>query len=297
MDTVLIPTSPELTESDIQLLSGYAKQLGKARSLPRKAVRSGQNLSKKKGHGIELQEVRPYVASDEVRHMDWRVTARTGTPHTRVYTEDMEHRTCIICNLSKDAYFGTQTTFISSRLVQIAALIGWRHYQLRNPLGMITSVGHDTEVIPTITNWQAWSERLASLTQIINRPYGKASFSMPNQLKLKGTNVLILSDQLQIDDINRARLARLAQHNRVHWVSLEDTNTFLIPDGVYQFNSQNTTQQISQANRDIAQQRYLEQESHHQKLLSSIGITKLTFSVNDSPVSLVKTLLSMGVVH
>ena len=91
MDTVLIPTSPELTESDIQLLSGYAKQLGKARSLPRKAVRSGQNLSKKKGHGIELQEVRPYVASDEVRHMDWRVTARTGKPHTKLYHQEQEY--------------------------------------------------------------------------------------------------------------------------------------------------------------------------------------------------------------
>ena len=297
MDNLLIPPSPELTTEEIQRFSSYAKQLGKAQSAPILRQQNGQDISRKKGHGIELREIRPYVSTDDVRHMDWRVTARTGTPHTRVYTEDVEHRTFIICSFSKDAYFGTETTFISTRLTQIAALIGWRSYITRDPLSMLTCQEQSYELTNIVRDWQTWGQGLAYLTKIDNRACSNLYFNLPNHLLVKGSNIVILSDQMFVSEKSRAILTQLAKHNRVHWLSLEDANTFSIPDGIYQFSHQKKAIEINTAHRKEAKQRYLEQFQKHHQLLVSLGIPKLSFNVNESPIAIVKTLLNMGALH
>ena len=49
----------------------------------------GETLSTLKGQGIEFEDIRPYLPGDDLRHVDWRVVARTGMPHTRRYREDL----------------------------------------------------------------------------------------------------------------------------------------------------------------------------------------------------------------
>ncbi len=53
--------------------------------------RVGIHQSRKKGRGMEFAEVRPYMIGDDVRNMDWKITARTGKPHTKLYREERDH--------------------------------------------------------------------------------------------------------------------------------------------------------------------------------------------------------------
>ena len=79
----------------------------------RKALRSGNHLSKLRGRGMDFAEVRNYQAGDEVRHMEWRVTARTGRPHVKIFQEERERPAVIFVDFNASMFFGTRLAFKS----------------------------------------------------------------------------------------------------------------------------------------------------------------------------------------
>jgi uncharacterized protein (DUF58 family) len=87
---------------------------------------SGDSNSPFRGHGMEFKEVRQYVAGDDVRYIDWRVTARTGTPHLKVFAEERERSVIICVDANAAMQFGTRGTFKSIQAARAAALLGWR---------------------------------------------------------------------------------------------------------------------------------------------------------------------------
>ena len=74
---------------------------------------SGQYLAKTKGRGMEFDEARHYQPGDDVRTIDWRVTARTGKTHTKVFREEKDRPIFILCDLLPSMYFGSSLLFKS----------------------------------------------------------------------------------------------------------------------------------------------------------------------------------------
>ncbi|MFZ8977153.1 MAG: DUF58 domain-containing protein, partial [Pseudohongiellaceae bacterium] len=74
---------------------------------------SGLHLSKMRGRGIDFEEFRPYQAGDDIRLIDWRVTARTSRPFTKVFREERERPVIIAVDQSRNMYFGSQVAFKS----------------------------------------------------------------------------------------------------------------------------------------------------------------------------------------
>ena len=298
MYELINPPTPELSCEQILALGSFAKALGQARNIPRSLLLAGNLQSKKKGHGLELHEIRPYAVSDEARHIDWRVTARTGEAHTRIYTEDSEHRTLVILSLSPDAYFGTQTTFISTRLVQLAALISWRCRARREHVGLAIQSG-ETHFTANIQDWQKLSAQLSNSTLIHQREHCTESLSLVNVSRLRGYSVVILSDQLTIAAQSQVAFTQLAQHNRVHWIAIDDPNTFRLPDGDYVFAQPQGSKkiQIGKQQKQQAESRHLQKRQQLAEYLSGLGVLQMTFSVNDSPIAIARELLVRGVIH
>jgi len=89
------------------------------------AVLAGLYASVFRGQGMDFEETREYRTGDEIRYMDWRVTARTGTPHLKVFREERE-RTALLCvDGGPHMAFGTRGTFKSVQAARAAALLGW----------------------------------------------------------------------------------------------------------------------------------------------------------------------------
>jgi len=86
----------------------------------------GPYLSKIKGRGMEFAEVRPYQPGDDVRHIDWRVTARSGKPHTKLFREERERPVILVLDQSRSMFFGSRKRLKSVQAARLAALIGWR---------------------------------------------------------------------------------------------------------------------------------------------------------------------------
>lgn len=86
-------------------------------------VFAGAYESVYKGNGLTFQSVRPYVVGDDVRAMDWKVSARTGTPHIREFVEEREQTLMIVLDGSASLLFGTETRTKRDAAVELAALL------------------------------------------------------------------------------------------------------------------------------------------------------------------------------
>ena len=78
-----------------------------------------------RGRGLEFQEVRPYVSGDDPRTIDWRVTARRGKPHTKLFREERERPVWLLADLNARMFFGTRRQLKSTVVVRAAALLAW----------------------------------------------------------------------------------------------------------------------------------------------------------------------------
>jgi len=90
-----------------------------------KADPSGGIISTLKGRGIDFEETRAYQPGDDIRMMDWRVTARTGKAHTKIFKEERERPVFIVGDFSQSMFFGTRVAFKSNIVAKIAATLAW----------------------------------------------------------------------------------------------------------------------------------------------------------------------------
>lgn len=92
---------------------------------PVRSLLSGGERTRFRGRGMDFEEVRLYQPGDDVRTIDWRVTARTQVPHTKVFQEERERPVFIVVDQRSPLFFGSQCCFKSVLAAHIAALLAW----------------------------------------------------------------------------------------------------------------------------------------------------------------------------
>ncbi|WP_081847955.1 DUF58 domain-containing protein [Microbulbifer sp. HZ11] len=108
--------------SHLQSLEDAAESLNLLPRQPTRSVLAGRHASRLRGRGLNFEELREYRPSDDVRAIDWKVTARTGEPHVRVYTEERDRPTLIVVDQRMSMYFGTRFAMKSVTAAETATL-------------------------------------------------------------------------------------------------------------------------------------------------------------------------------
>ena len=85
----------------------------------------GHALSNQRGRGMEYAESREYAVGDDARHIDWRLTARSGKAHTKLFQAERERLTLIVADTAPALYFGTRTRFKSVQAARAGAVAAW----------------------------------------------------------------------------------------------------------------------------------------------------------------------------
>jgi len=116
----LLPQLDELLE-----LRHHAHALGTQSHHRVNALLCGLYASTFRGHGMEFEESREYQFGDEIRNMDWTVTARTGIPHLKVFREERERSVILCVDTGPHMRFGTRGTFKSVQAAHAASLVAW----------------------------------------------------------------------------------------------------------------------------------------------------------------------------
>lgn len=100
-----------------------------------RAAQSGNYLSHLKGRGMAFDETRLYQPGDDVRRIDWRVTARTGKPHSKIFKEERERPMFIAVDYRAAMAFATRGVFKSVQAARLAALLAWAALQQGDRIG------------------------------------------------------------------------------------------------------------------------------------------------------------------
>lgn len=125
------------------LLALRFRPLGEPRVAPSVvSARGGTRLSKQRGRGIDFSEVRLYQPGDDVRNIDWRVTARKSIVHTKVFREERERLTLIVVDQTQSMFFGSRVRLKSVAAAEFAALAAWRSIRHNDRVGGIV-IGND----------------------------------------------------------------------------------------------------------------------------------------------------------
>jgi len=120
---------------------------------------SGLYASVFRGQGLNFEEVREYREGDDIRNMDWKVTARTNEPHLKVYREERERSVVLCVDHGPHMFFGTRGTFKSVQAARAAALLGWAANSVNDRVGGMLFGDADTGLVhfqPTKDRRAVW---------------------------------------------------------------------------------------------------------------------------------------------
>ena len=206
------------------------------------AQQSGGYLSPIKGRGMEFEETRIYQAGDDIRSIDWRVTARTGKTHTKVFREERERPIFISVDNRHAMHFATRGVFKSVLAAKLAALLAWAAQHQGDRIGgQLFSEQACCELKPQNGRHAV----LRFLNMLVREDdTNKAATSMTLEHVLArltqhahpGSLVYIISDFRGINDAAELHLAKLAQHCQVVLIFIYDALESNLPTkGRYRF--------------------------------------------------------------
>lgn len=205
------------------------KWLPPARSLWSQML--GQHQSHQLGRGMDFSEVRQYQPGDDVRSIDWRVTARTGKPHTKLFSEEREKPIVIYVDFSNSMFFGSQLMLKSVLAAHMASLLAWLSISQQDRVGALIDLGDQCiEIKPTARNKGALvlTQSLVTHhhTQLSQQRHSHGDMASAlqalNRMCPKGSEVILLSDFTRLNPRNENQLSRLGKHNRVRFVHISD---------------------------------------------------------------------------
>lgn len=206
-----------------------------------KGVRSAQGgnyLSSFKGRGMEFDETRPYTPGDDVRNLDWRVTARTGKTHTKLFREERERPVFISLDARASMFFATRGMFKSVMAARLAALVAWSTVQHGDRLGgQLFSENGSYELKPEHGRRAALRllKMLADMEPSDRRPSaGQNPFDEALARLFRharpGSLVFVFSDFRQLTAAGEATLIRLSRHCDLALGMVSDPLERRIPD-------------------------------------------------------------------
>ena len=135
------------------------------------SVQSGGYRSVYRGRGLEFDEVRIYQPGDEVRDIDWRVTARRGKPHTKLYREERERPVLLFVDLGHNMFFGSRR-LKSTQAIRAAALLAWSTQQAANRIGGVIVASDQHRARPALPRREAVLVLLRVLVELQPRAPG-----------------------------------------------------------------------------------------------------------------------------
>jgi uncharacterized protein (DUF58 family) len=213
---------------------------------------SGLHLSKMRGRGLDFEEFRPYQAGDDIRLIDWRVTARTNRPFTKVFREERERPVIIAVDQTHNMYFGSQVAFKSVLAAQAAALFCWLAIDNGDRVGGLVFSDWDSSLVRPKRSRRSALHLLNQLYQYNQelqhvkdpethrqpepgfQPGLAHALGQIRRITKPGSTLYVISDFMTLDAKALQYLNQLSRHNNVVCCMIYDALEETLPvPGVY----------------------------------------------------------------
>lgn len=227
------------------LISYKERKLDKMQLARRKvgSTGPGNHHSPFRGQGLDFDAVREYVVGDDIRNIDWKVTARTGSPHLKLFKEEKNRHTIICVDMNSAMRFGTRNTFKSVQAARCASLLGWRAlaHQDRINACLFGDVPEGLHYFASKRTHQTLSMMLKMLSEPPSEQHD-ISLDIPLQhicrIVHPGSLIYLISDfmDLSVTFSKASELSRLSKSCDVVFISINDqADQALSPAGLIGF--------------------------------------------------------------
>jgi len=307
------PTTSELVSVSLKTLLDLARPAA-GLNLKHSAIRAGQSggyASRFKGRGMEFEEARGYQPGDDIRSIDWRVTARTGETHTKVFREERERPVFISVDNRPAMHFATRGIFKSVLAAKLAGLVAWAAQHHGDRIGGQIFTGHVCRELKPQNGKHAVLRFLNAICDQDNDRAEQTTITLEHVLARlmhharPGSRVYIISDFRGINDQVEAHLAKLSRHCEVVLVFVYDPLESHLPErGRYRFTAREGVYGASLSGtgaptddqRDVVidtgdRQRLLKYQQHftqrlHQleQIAKKMGLALIQCSTTDDPI-------------
>lgn len=214
-------------------LQGQIRTLNLAKRHIR-ARHAGLHRSVFKGRGMDFAESRIYQPGDDIRTIDWRVTARSGRVHTKVFEEEREKPVLLWVDLRPTMFFATRGCFKSVLVAEVAALLLWKTLKDGDRIGGILQNGTPIELKPSRSRAAAlhFLRQLSDMTKagrfqslVANEVRNDdlvASWTRLRRVTQAGSQVFVLSDFRQTTPTAMRQLAMISRHSQLNLIAIQD---------------------------------------------------------------------------
>ncbi|NOR14427.1 MAG: DUF58 domain-containing protein [Candidatus Aminicenantes bacterium] len=209
---------------------------------PISSLLSGRHASRLRGRGLNFEEIRRYLPGDDIRNMDWKVTARTQKAHTRVFTEERDRPVLLLVDQRLSMFFGSRKAMKSVTAAETAALGAWRVLDAGDRVGALVFSDSDiTEIKPHRSHkrvmqiLQAVPEKnhalridagITSAPGMLNQVLKKAAY-----LSKHDYLITIISDLNGADSESERWVSHIARHNDLIVCLIYDELETQLPKG------------------------------------------------------------------
>ncbi len=193
----------------------------------------GSYISAFKGRGIEFSDVREYVPGDDIRSIDWNVTARMGQPYIKEFVEERDLTAIIVFDASKSSDFGTQMALKRQQGIEIAASLAMSATMNNDRVGLVISTEDIEKFIPPK---KGRKQALRIIRELVYCPLKHRGTNLAKPLKFlsgiikRKAIVFVISDfMIDTKEIEKP-ISIISRRNDVVCIKLEDAREFEIPD-------------------------------------------------------------------
>ena len=256
---------------------------------------AGAYRSRYRGRGVDFLESRFYQPGDDIRNMDWRVTARTGKPHTKVFQEERERPVLVVLDAGPSLFFGTRRRLKSVAAGQLAAAVAWAAVRRGDRIGgFLFAPGRHRELRPAggrrgamrmiqgLVDWLQPERRDATQGEPLSRALERVRHTVR-----PGSLVVIISDFFALDEDSERHLSRLRQHNDVIGCQVLDAAEHRLPAGRYPI-SDGEQATLLDTTRGAARRRYEAMGARHlhepRRMFQRHQCGWLVLNADDDPV-------------
>lgn len=238
------------------------------------SAQSGGYLSVYRGRGLEFDEVRAYQPGDDIRTIDWRVTARRGRTHTKLFREERERPVLLLADFHPGMYFGSRQQFKSVLAARAAALVAWSADRAGDRVGGVISAAEGHSVIVPRSRRHGVLALLKALEQRQPSVPGEV---IPGRLDMAleqlqrvahpGSLLLLFSDFAELGEEGGRRLSSLSRHCDLLLGFIHDPlEVSPPPPGRYRLGTPGRRIELDTASRAVAESWRESFQQRHQRL-------------------------------
>ncbi|MGK0271280.1 MAG: hypothetical protein ACI88H_001938 [Cocleimonas sp.] len=240
---VIVNSATHVTTKELILLQQQAHKLDMSHRSYARSTSTGSHHSQFRGRGMDYQESRIYQAGDDIRNMDWRVTARAGKPHTKLYQEERERPVVLVVDFNPGMFFGSTKSLKSVLAAKAATLIAWSVAARGDRIGalIINDSHHELApktgkrgVLQLIRELVLHSNPTLALGLGIDQKTSGSQSEKSSHIRMNdelkrlrrlakpGSLIFIISDFYDVDEETAEHLKQISRHNDIQAIQIVD---------------------------------------------------------------------------